>query len=457
MMRNLTTLPESFLAKEKNALVHFAQELKQYCHEEVNVLSDVDITSDMITVDAIVDFNGMIVAVIECVENEDYLQVKRREIAKIMKRAQVQLGIVITGSGQYYLRKASTTRSSKAKISTIASEIQNIYKNIQEHLDPDEVKETLITLFNKAPKFAQKDFIRPLFERACDDLDINRGRVSFKAEIEDKIMLTLLGGELPEGSFVCRYTTLDSLFKMIDGTKHAMCSPVSMNDKHECDYADSFMPWHVNRSRGEVEIEADNSYFLLSCSDINESDDLTMWRLYGDNAKGVCIEYAVDADKLDNDRYILGRVSYGKRNKGGKVDHPELSFLSFMLSQPISSGWYFTLSKWYIWKFFFKSWTYRDENEIRLIYIPDISNNDEYDRIKWYKDQSNGIFNRLVLIPIALQDREDFPLNLSKIILGPQSPEVGRNREQIWYMAQQKGIDTTISFSVEPSGIRNYR
>ena len=445
------------MTSETQILNQFEQELKTFLQDDVRVVKNVDITPDMITVDAIVEYHGMIVAVVECVSNESFLPVIRRDISKILKRAQVQLGIVVTITGQYYIRKITNVRSSKVKIETIANEIRSICDTIPVNLDPQEVKQTLLKLFENAPKFATKGRIRPLFERACDRMEINRGRVFFQDNDEDAIMLGILGGAFQDGEAICRYTSLDSLFKMLDSTKHSMCSPVSMNDKRECDYADSFMPWHVNRSRGEVEIEADNSYFLLSCSDIQKSDDLTMWRLYGDNTKGVCIEYTIETAKIDNDQYILSRVSYGKKGKNGKDDHPELSFIAYLQSQAISPGWYFSFSKWYIWKFFFKSWTYSDENEIRLVYIPDTSDDDIYDRLIWYKDQSNGIFNRMALIPIKMGKRDDFPLEIRKLILGPQSPESIRNKEQIQFMADKKGIDVSIDFSVEVSSINNYR
>ena len=127
-MVNLTLLPESHWQKEQSVLFQFAQELKSYCRDEVHVLKDVEITGDLISVDAIVAFHEMPVAIIECVENEDYLAYVRRDIAKIMKRAQVQLGIVITSSGKYYLRKASRTKSARARIATIAEEIQSVYR-----------------------------------------------------------------------------------------------------------------------------------------------------------------------------------------------------------------------------------------------------------------------------------------------------------------------------------------
>lgn len=445
------------MMNEREVLTRFEQELQQYCNNDVTVLKQVDITSDMISVDAVIDYHGMIVAVIECVRDENYLAAVRRDISKIMKRAQVQLGIVITLAGKYYIRKISNTRSSAATIERIASEIKSIYSEIRETLSPQEVKTALLSLFEKAPKFSRKEIIRPLFEKACDSLHIASGRISFDERDEDEIFQLILGDKLPQDCHICRYTTLDSLFKMIDSCKHAMCSPISMNDPDEGEYADRFMPWHVKRARGEAEIDIDNSYFLLSCSEIDKLDDLTMWRLYGDKTKGVCIEYAIESDKVDNKKYILSRVSYGQQDKNGKEFHPELDFISYLQSKAISFGWYFSFAKWYIWKFFFKSWNYRDENEIRLVYIPDNSIDEEYNRIKWYKDYTNGIINRMTLIPIGLGKRTDFPLNINRIVLGPHSPEAGRNREQIWFMMSQKAIDTTRDFIVEKSTIRNYR
>ena len=340
----------------------------------------------------------------------------------------------------------------------IAEEVQEVYRTFKEILDPEQVKAKLIEMFNASPRFEQKEAIRPLFENACKNLSMDHGKICFPKNDEEEIILTLLGGKLPSGSKICRYTSLDSVFKMLQGNKHAMCSPVSMNDPHEGEYANGFMPWNVKRARGEAEVEADNSYFLLSCSDIKESDDLTMWRLYGDEAKGVCLEYVIEDEKIDNEKYFLSRVSYGKKDKKTrKITHPELEFIAYMQQASIDPGWYFVFAEWYIWKYFFKSWTYSDENEIRLIYIPDSSNDEEKSRLIWYKDQTNGIFNRLALIPIGMFERDDFPLMLSRIILGPHSPEARRNREQIAYMADNMGVDKATDFTVDMSAIDNYR
>lgn len=65
-----------------------------------------------------------------------------------------------------------------------------------------------------------------------------------------------------------------------------------MNDKSECYYYDSY----VNddccldlATMPQSYIAELNSNFIMSCSEITRLDKLTMWRMYGDDAKGVCI------------------------------------------------------------------------------------------------------------------------------------------------------------------------
>ena len=67
-------------------------------------------------------------------------------IAKILKRAQVQIGVVITLDGEYYLRKITQKESKKVDIEAIAKEIQTVYSSIKDTLDPAEVKEKLMDI-----------------------------------------------------------------------------------------------------------------------------------------------------------------------------------------------------------------------------------------------------------------------------------------------------------------------
>ena len=98
-----------------------------------------------------------------------------------------------------------------------------------------------------------------------------------------------------EGEKICRYTSLSSLYRTINEGKQSMCCIVGMNDRSECTYADNYMRGKQieNNStyKTPYEVEVENKFFILSCMDAEKYDDLTMWRLYGDNTRGVDILY----------------------------------------------------------------------------------------------------------------------------------------------------------------------
>ncbi len=456
-MSNLTNRPDKVAALDNSALSNFAKALKVFCVDSISVIKDAKITGVNKSADAIIDYKDFIIAVIKIAEKDEQVSSAKHEVTNILNKTRYPLGIVITESGIYHSRSYTRKSWRKYKFDKLAEEIRAVFDSIVTAPDKTLVKVNLISVFQKSQDFKEKSSVEPIFKKACEKLQLDHGKISFEKEDEIELMLTLLGGPLGKETEVCRYTTLDTLFKMLDGKTHAICCPISMNDNTEGSYADSFMHWHFKEVKNIQEIENDNSYFLLSCTDIKEFDSLTMWRLYAEDAKGVCIKYSVDASKVDNKKYFFARVSYGEKGDDSKPDHHELKFIYDLQTSDIVPGWYFHFSMWYIWKYFFKSWTYKDEKEIRLIYMPDLSNKDEKDRIKWYKDYNYGIFNRMALISIEEGKAKDFPLTINKIMLAPQSPNAYKNREQIQFMTKEKNIRIVNGFSVDISSIKNYR
>lgn len=455
-MENLTSRPDSIAALDNSALSIFAKALKVFCGDTVSVIKDAKIPGRNDFADAIIDYYGFIVAVIKLAE-DDQVGKAKTNVSKFIKNTRYPLGIIITNTGIYHSRSYTRNRWRKYQFNTLAEEIKAVFTEIITAPDETFVKDKLISLFQATQDFKEKKSVEPIFKNACDKLQFDHGKIYFTEEDEIEVMQTLLGGPLYKVFEVCRYTTLNSLFLMLNGKTHAMCCPISMNDNTEGSYADSFMPWHVKQTKDIEGIKNDNSYFLLSCTDITKFDTLTMWRLYAEDAKGVCIKYHVDASKIDSNKYFFARVSYGDRGNSSKPEHNELKFLSDLQEPVICPGWRFYFSKWYIWKYFFKSWTYKDENEIRLIYLPDLSNKAEKDRIIWYKDYNYSIFNRMALIPIEDGKSLDFPLTIKQITLAPQSPNAYKNREQIQFMVEDKKIKIATGFSVDVSSISNYR
>ena len=91
-----------------------------------------------------------------------------------------------------------------------------------------------------------------------------------------------------------------------------------------------------------------------------------MWRLYGNNAKGICLVYDYNNEEFDFSYFMLARVSYAN---GDKKDN-KLDFVAELMQASIG-GRKFRLNSWHIWQHFFKPNEYEIESEIRLLAFAD--------------------------------------------------------------------------------------
>lgn len=281
---------------------------------------------------------------------------------------------------------------------------------------PDGVKED-VELYNNLNKLFIEDNL--IFNDSTGD-------VSFIKKVEDLFFKALL--PQMEVSKVCRYTTLNSLFLLLKEKRHCLCSLTCMNDIGETSYADN---WIGDGAYAETykTIEDNNNSYILSCCASDKIDDLTMWRLYGQNAMGACLVYDVKNDLVDNDSFFFAPVSYGQSEK----KHKELEFIGNIRNWE-KNGWKFKFNRWNIWKHFFKSYLFKDEQEIRLLYVR--SKDSEIER-KWIMDSSNSIASSLCLFDI---DESKFPLSLSSAIIGPKCPQQASNIAQFNYMNVQQNV-----------------
>lgn len=281
------------------------------------------------------------------------------------------------------------------------------------------------------------------------DYIIDKDCIFFKPEKEDEIFLAILG-EINSGC-VCRYMPLTGLHRILSSQKVGMCSIVGMNDPNEGTYADTicrssrlhpFSRYYADR---EVEeIEDANNIFITSFSDVSCADSLDMWRWYGDDAKGVCLIYEINNSV--NGRFVLAPVSYAKEDGS----HPELEFFNRYVVSDIYGARTFMWNFNY-WKHFFKAKEYKGEKEIRL-------------KTSFYNDDSrkiimatDGIFCPLIEIPCSFEENQ-YPLTLSKIILGPKLQVTESYLKQLKHILYLSGIKQSFeSQSVVCSEIKNYR
>ena len=225
---------------------------------------------------------------------------------------------------------------------------------------------------------------------------------------------------------LCRYTSLSSFFRTINECTQSMCCLVGMNDKSECTYADSYISASKKTATIPVktlyEANEENKYFILSCVDECKYDDLTMWRLYGDNTKGVNILYKVDETKIKEFRLFY--IDYAETPEPN--GHLSLNIIRKLLDINVD-GKSFKFRKWNEWKHFFKPYEYRDELEIRLMHRKK-SNTKE----KWILTKDYNIS-----CPLAIFKLSDFPLSIEEVKLGTNCPNIETNQLQLELMIKE--------------------
>lgn len=291
--------------------------------------------------------------------------------------------------------------------------------------------------------------IQSLFSGSNLLYDEKSASMWLKSEAEDDFFKILLNQKKREGELknICRYTSLNSLFLTMRDGNQVMCSITCMNDKGETSYADKYIGYGAFANSAST-IKENNDCFILSCCNQEMEDNLTMWRLYGNDGKGVCLEYDVDFTKIDEKEFFIAPVSYGK----GIDDHPSLDFIRG-IHHWRQNGWNFEFKRWYIWKHFFKSHLFKEEKEVRLLYV---WTEKSKDKVEWIMDSTNSIVSRICKFPIK---EGKLPLSLKKAIIGPKCPEQGSNVEQFNYMNRLQRTMGTSPFLplVRASKIEDYR
>lgn len=292
--------------------------------------------------------------------------------------------------------------------------------------------------------FRISQFVNSIVKDENLQYDNSLGIISFTPGAED----TFFRGLLPQENdvLVCRYTTIDSLFLSFQNTNHCMISITCMNDKGELTYADKLAGNFVY-SDSDENVAHNNNCFILSCCKMQKADDLTMWRLYGDNAQGCCVKYELDTNIVDNKKFFFAPVSYGDSSN----HHLQLEYVEAFLKLNYK-GWTFRFNRWHIWKHFFKSHLFKDENEYRLLYI---AGDNESENIEWIRDNTNHIVSRIKTFDCK---SESFPLTVKEVIIGPKCPEKETMVTQFRYMNQhQKIINQIVHNAIRPSEIKDYR
>lgn len=252
---------------------------------------------------------------------------------------------------------------------------------------------------------------------------------------------------------ICRYCGLESLYQILSNQTIRLNGLVGMNDKSEYKCAwDSFAK--ANYSEAEME-EQMNRVYIMSCSPSASRDDLEMWRLYGDDGKGVCLIFDVEEK---HQPFILAQIIYDYIRDGKKKLNDKRWSLLKQLSDGLNEiGVPLKLKNQNKWFSLMKSGDYCYEEETRLLYIEP-----EGDHVSknWVLTKTNSIINPYVQFELLRKKKDEdlvIPLKLKGIILGPKCPEKEINVKQLDSMLKRDPELRKLDIKVSISEITNYR
>ena len=252
---------------------------------------------------------------------------------------------------------------------------------------------------------------------------------------------------------ICRYCSLESLYQMLSNQTIRLNGLVGMNDKSEYRYA-----WNTffgdDESTKEMEEEMNRTY-IMSCSSMNQKDDLEMWRLYGDDGKGVCLIFEV---ATPNFPFILAKTIYEYTRDGKmKIKDTKWEMLKQIVDELKGIGCPLEFSDQNKWLSFLKSGDYCYEQEVRLLYAEPKGTHKSK---QWVLTKTNSILNPYVEFDLLRKKKgagNIIPLTLQGIILGPKCAEKEVNAKQIENLLLRDDLLNKMNIEVQVSEITNYR
>ena len=395
--------------------------------------------------------DGIIIAIVEVIRQATVNEYFRQRLAKVARNFSCAFGVIYCYDTENLsvldVREDGLNDASYKLIHTIDAFKEVLYNNSSAIPSQKEWEEVIQKIIDDANDLCYTEVgISAL--RLLQKMQVKFDQVTKRCKVDKDEELVFFRTILKpyEEDYICRYTSYASLERILRERKQSVCSIVCMNDETECYYADGYI---TNSGDEKVKDALSTNYEELndcqisSCTDIQMADNLSMWRMYGDDAKGVCLKFKVRRDLLDAKHFYLYAVSYAEGER-----HNELDLIARLKELKIGD-YSFEFATWYIWKHFFKPAYYKEEKEVRLLYFKQTS-----DQLKWIK--AGTIMAPVIEFGIE-KGKNEYPLVLSEIMLGPKFLEAKTNVIQIGYWKKLQGIEEDAPCLVVPSKIEGYR
>ena len=385
---------------------------------------------DFVVFDIALYHEGSIYAIVEVKSNvtSNSFENAKIQIERAIKLAHCRFGIITDGSTYHLIDTAlSSWNYTKMSFDELVAKLIHPEKVPQTEDGMSNIKEAMKTIFEESK-----------IQTICNNIvyDSNQNCYTFNSlENERNFFLRILNNpNLNHKKRIYRYTSFETLFAMLNKGTYRMSGIVGMNDKSETDY---FEKKSALNTIGSSVRDLNDSY-LSSCTSLK--DYLTMWRLYGNDGKGVCLEFKILHERKRLNNFILAPINYAETRKKHKV----------VESLKKLSDANMRFSELYKWKHFFKPYDYNVEEEIRLIFFDNGRFDNGVIKRDWIQTLTHSIINPIIDFKL---NSSGFPLQLTQIILGPKMQESKIQKSQLEDLISEKGY----SIKVSMSSIKNYR
>lgn len=413
------------------------------------------------------DESNNIVAILEIKKNfndRSIEMVQNRMIDCFLHKSSIRLGIIIDLNENCIaviprgINSAALIPQTFGNVKKYLFELFKKKDNVDENVLKEKILHDLKTKFNK---ITESKFVSFLNSLNIGDIELSTRGNHLTKEKEMEFFSNLLWSGNRWQHTLTKYGSKGMLFRMINDKKQSMASIVNMNDKSECDFADKLL----NRNKAEWYDSPDSivttNSFIMSMVAGNRNDELTPWRLYGDDAKGVSITYDMGEEgNMAKGKFFVAPICYVNPKKRNS----KLTAISNVMRGSKTKVSDFIFVYWYIWKHFFKHEDYKVEEEYRILYQRDFDENNATP-LKWVSDPITNIIFPVIEFYLQQKDLDAndnkarkrysvFPFPIKEIKLGSNMSEQQTNKTELRLMMMDK---LGLQYDVKESSILNYR
>lgn len=138
---------------------------------------------------------------------------------------------------------------------------------------------------------------------------------------------------------VYKYTSLETYRNILNHGTFRMNSIIAMNDENESLWADLVTSKDDTPNEVYYKSVVKNKNLLIT-SFTSKEDNATMWRLYGDRGKGICMAFSVPSNRITKVLYVnekdenvrkLKEARTALVNKGIKVEFSDMSEMKYYI------------------------------------------------------------------------------------------------------------------------------